>query len=94
MAKTADIQIVADVLDQFEDELLLIEKFQIAPIPPIGLDAVVAERVGVFVARGTDKGQSSFDVGDQRAQQPPAFEFMGRYLPHRRGGARAVLVAP
>ena len=90
MTKTSNIEIVADIFDQFEDEFLLVQQLQVAAVPAVGLDAVVDERVRVLVGDGTDERQRPFDVGHQRAQQSAALELVRRYLPDRRGGPRRV----
>lgn len=94
MAKTADVQVVTDIFDQLKDELLLIEQPQITAVPPVGFHAVVDEGVRVLIARGADESQRALNVGHQRPEQTPALELVRRYLPHRCGGTRTVLVAP
>lgn len=89
VAQAAHVQVVADVLDELEDELLLVERAQLVPVAPARLGVVADERVRVLAERRADERERAVHVAHERPQQAAALELVRRHLAHGRRGAGA-----
>lgn len=64
VAETAYVQIVTNIFDEFENELFLIERFELVAIPPERFNAVVDEGVCLFAGRRADECQRAVNVAN------------------------------
>ena len=88
MAQAAHVQVVADVLDQLQYELRLVQGRHVRPRLLPYLSGQLAA-----VRRQRQEGGRAVDGGDQRLSQTALLELVRRHLSDRRGAARPRLGA-